>query len=174
MQQDPNDDKKVKWKVDFSMNKIDLKKVASSSSIKTEKQNSGFSDLKIVVNSADNKRSITGDPLIMLQSKNNDLFCNFCQKEDGDDFIKCSNPKCTTAFCKNCLLKKIKNTKSSKCPNCPNNFEIPEISTIKGQSQCFALGRLEHSILNDPLPGYERYKTIEFYYICENGIQNVR
>ena len=86
-----------------------------------------------------------------------------CQLEDADNYIKCSNSSCRIAFCKSCFLKMMKN-KRSKCPNCPSNFEQP-----KG----FTAGSLRDTTIDDPLPGYDRCKTIEFYYFCDKGIQTV-
>lgn len=124
--------------------------------------NSFGPEFTITLNSNDNKRFIKGDSL----PKMDDLFCNICQTEDADDLIKCSNSTCKIAFCKKCFNITMKNKRSSKCPNCPSKFEL-NFELSKG----FSRGIVEHSFIDDQLPGYGRIKTIEFYYFCNNGVQ---
>ncbi|XP_072353172.1 uncharacterized protein [Scyliorhinus torazame] len=95
------------------------------------------------------------------ESKDEDTTCPICLEEFQDrEILK----KCKHSFCKECINVAFK-TKSA-CPLCGEVY-----GEIRGNQPDG--GRMTHKIITLHLPGYEKFETIEIYYIIPDGIQGV-
>ena len=95
-------------------------------------------------------------------SQNKSKVCKICQEDTltSEEFVKLKN--CEHELCRTCFKRVDK--MQPKCPFCQKWFDQP----IGNQPEN---STMSSKLISQPLPGFDKFKTIEITYSFPDGIQ---